>query len=97
IGMTPGQVVTMVVASMVSLGLLGGILGAPLGLAVHHWVLPAMAAGAGTGLPASILHVYTAPVVALVVLAGVAIAVLGALVPAGWAARMRPADVLRGE
>jgi putative ABC transport system permease protein len=43
------------------------------------------------------MHVYSAPLLALMFLAGVAIAVLGALVPAGSAARLTIAEVLHNE
>jgi putative ABC transport system permease protein len=44
-----------------------------------------------------VLNVYHAPVLALLTLAGVVIAVLGALIPARSAARTPIADVLRNE
>ncbi|SEC84166.1 putative ABC transport system permease protein [Streptomyces sp. 3213] len=97
LGMTPRQTVTMVVASVVLPGLAGGALGVPLGLAVHHTVIPAMGRAAGLRLPGFVVDVYGAGDLVLLGLAGVAVAVLGSLLPAGWAARIRTATALRAE
>ncbi|MEV0908325.1 ABC transporter permease [Streptomyces hokutonensis] len=97
LGMTPRQTVTMVVASVVLPGLAGGALGVPLGLAVHHAVIPAMGRAAGLRLPDFVVDVYGAGDLVLLGLAGVAVAVLGCLLPAGWAARIRTATALRAE
>jgi putative ABC transport system permease protein len=56
-----------------------------------------MAAAANTGLPASFLHVYGGWQVAALGLAGLVIAVAGALLPASWAAATRTATALRAE
>ncbi|KRV50187.1 ABC transporter permease [Wenjunlia vitaminophila] len=97
LGMTPRQVVAMVVTSVVLTGLAGGALGVPLGVALHHEVIPAMGDSAGYHLPDSVITVYGAGELALLALGGVLIAVLGALLPAGWAARTRTATALRTE
>jgi len=97
IGMTPRQVTVMVVTSMAALGVVGGLLGIPIGIGAHHLVIPAMADAVGSSLPAGMMHVWHAPILTLLALAGVAIAVLGALVPARSAARLTIAEVLRNE
>ncbi|MFF7981759.1 ABC transporter permease [Streptomyces sp. NPDC007901] len=97
LGMSPRQTVSLVLASVAGIGVLGGLVGVPLGFALHGFVLPVMGHAAGTNLPPSILDVYDAPQLVLLGLAGVAIAVLGALLPAGWAARARTATALRTE
>ena len=97
LGMTPRQTMTMVVTSVVLPGLAGGALGVPLGLAVHSAVIPAMGHAAGLRLPQSVIDVYDARDLVLLGLAGVAVAVLGSLLPAGWAARIRTATALRAE
>ncbi|WP_405856787.1 FtsX-like permease family protein [Streptomyces sp. NBC_01515] len=97
LGMTPRQTVTMVVSSVVLPGLAGGALGVPLGLAVHGAVIPAMGHAAGLRLPRAVIDVYDAQDLVLLGLAGVAVAVLGSLLPAGWAARIRTATALRAE
>ncbi|MER7185848.1 ABC transporter permease, partial [Streptomyces hyaluromycini] len=97
LGMTPRQTVTLVIASVVLPGLTGGALGVPLGLAVHRVVMPAMGDSAGLRLPDVVLDVYRTPELLLLAVSGTAIAVLGALLPAGWAARVRTATALRTE
>jgi putative ABC transport system permease protein len=52
---------------------------------------------ANTSLPASITNVYDGGTLALLGFAGIVISVLGALVPADWAARSRIATALRAE
>ncbi|WP_331766198.1 FtsX-like permease family protein [Embleya sp. NBC_00896] len=97
LGMTPRQTVSLVLSSVAGIGLLGGLVGVPAGFALHAYVLPVMGHAAGTNLPPSVLEVYDAPQLVLLGLAGVVIAILGALVPAGWAARARTATALRTE
>lgn len=97
IGMTPGQVRLMVVTSMVTVGVLAGALAVPAGWALHRSILPVMGSAAGTNLPHSVLTVYQPVQLVALGLCGVALAVLGALVPAGWAARASAATALRAE
>ncbi|GAA2632022.1 FtsX-like permease family protein [Streptomyces vastus] len=97
LGMTPRQMIAMVVTSVVVTGLVGGALGVPLGVSLHGWVIPAMGHSAGLNLPESVLAVYHAAELVLLVLGGLLIAVLGALLPASWAARIRTATALRTE
>jgi putative ABC transport system permease protein len=97
VGMTPRQVRLMVVTSMTAIGVLAGALALPAGWGLHRWVLPIMGDAAGTGLPHAVLTVYRPEVLAGLALCGVVLAVAGALLPAGWAARTRPATALRAE
>jgi putative ABC transport system permease protein len=97
VGMTPRQTIAMVLCSVAGTGLLAGVLAVPAGIAVHQYVMPAMAAAAGLGAPASLANVYGAGELAALALAGLAIALAGALLPAGWAAHSRTAAALRAE
>jgi putative ABC transport system permease protein len=97
IGMTPRQAIIMVVCWVAGTGLVAGLIAVPVGITLHHYVLPLMAAAANTGLPASYLHVYGGLQVAVLALAGLALAVAGALLPASWAAATRTATALRAE
>ncbi|GHH05353.1 ABC transporter permease [Streptomyces rubradiris] len=97
IGMTPRQVTVMTVTSMAVLGVLGSLLGVPLGIAAHRVVVPRMGAGLDITLPDSMMAVWHPPLLAVLGLAGVMIAVVGALVPARRAARLTVAEVLRNE
>jgi putative ABC transport system permease protein len=97
IGMTPRQVRTMVVTSMVAVGVLGGALAVPIGWALHRWTVPVMGDAAGTALPDSVIAAYHPAGLVALGACGIVLAVLGALVPAGWAARTRVATALRAE
>lgn len=97
LGMTPGQTLAMVVCSVGITGLVAGIIAVPAGIALHHNVLPTMAHAANSGLPASVISVYSGPEMIGLALAGLVIAVAGALAPATWASRSRTATALRTE
>ncbi|GGJ06250.1 FtsX-like permease family protein [Streptomyces brasiliensis] len=97
IGMTPRQVTVMTVTSMAVLGALGSVLGIPLGIAAYELVIPRMTGAIDIALPSYMTDVWHAPELALLALAGLVIAVLGAFVPARRAARLTVAEVLRSE
>jgi putative ABC transport system permease protein len=97
VGMTPRQAIAMVVCSVTLIGLLAGVVGVPLGVLVHHGVVPVMGHAANTDLPAAVISVYPWWEYILLGLAGLVIAVAAALGPAGWAARTRTAFALRAE
>jgi putative ABC transport system permease protein len=56
-----------------------------------------MAHAANSGLPSSLLSVYSAPEMVILALAGLVIAIAGALALASWAANSRTATTLRTE
>ena len=87
----------MAVCSVGITGLVAGIIAVPAGIALHHDVVPVMAHAANSGFPASVISVYSAPEMVGLALAGLVIAVAGALAPATWAARSRTATALRTE
>ena len=98
VGMMPRQVIAMVLASVAVLGLIGAGIGIPAGIALHHDIVTVMGQIAtSTGIPAVFFQVFGLPLVALLAGAGVAIAMLGALLPARWAAFHRIAEVLQAE
>ncbi|MFD9540778.1 ABC transporter permease [Streptomyces sp. NPDC060022] len=97
LGMTPRQTIAMVLTSVALTGLVAGALGVPLGVTLHGWVLPAMGDSAGLRLPDSVIAVYHGAELLPLALGGLLIAALGALLPAGWAARSRTATALRTE
>ncbi len=97
IGMTPRQTIAMVVCSVAGIGLVAGLIAIPAGIAVHHFVLPAMGHAAQTDVPPSVLNVYRPGELVLLAVSGLVIAAAGALIPAGWAARTRTAFALRAE
>ncbi len=97
LGMSPRQTLGMVVTSVAAVGLLAGLVGVPIGVLLHGLVLPAMGHAAGTEIPAADLDVFTIPLLGALLLGGIAIAVIGALPPASWAAKARTVDALRAE
>ena len=97
VGMTPRQTVAMVVCWVAGTGLIAGVIAVPAGDLLHRFVLPAMANAANTGLPAVILNAYSGWELGALALAGLAIAVVGALLPASWAAGTRTATALHAE
>ena len=97
VGMGPGQTITMVVTSDALLGLLGGVLGIPIGVALHSLVLRIMADLVGNDISTLQYQVFSAPSLAALILAGAALAVIGAYLPARWAARTSVVEVLHAE
>jgi putative ABC transport system permease protein len=97
LGMRPGQVLAMVVCWIVVPAVLAGVIAAPAAVALNTATVKAMAATAHTGVPASFTAVFSPAKLALLSLAALAIAIVGALLPASWAARARPATALRAE
>jgi len=97
LGMTPRQTTAMVISSVVVTGLIGGAVGAAVGVVLQRTVLGAMGSSVGFTMPASIVDVYQPAELLLFGLGGLVIAVGGALLPAGWAAGTRTVTALRTE
>ncbi|WBP91276.1 ABC transporter permease [Kitasatospora cathayae] len=97
LGMTPKQTIAMVLTSVSLTGLVAGLIGVPIGMAVEKVTLTQMGSAIGRNLPSSVTDVYTAGILLPLLAGGIAIALLGALLPAGWAARSRTATALRTE
>jgi putative ABC transport system permease protein len=97
LGMTPRQTLTMIACSVAVTGLVAGVIAVPAGVLLHHNVIPAMTHAANSGYPSSLISVYSVPEMIGLALAGLLIAVAGALAPASWAARSRTATALRTE
>ncbi|GAC1652753.1 MAG: hypothetical protein NVS9B1_00770 [Candidatus Dormibacteraceae bacterium] len=95
IGMSGRQVMVMVVAPAVILGLLGAAVGAPAGIQLHRAIIQSMTESIGGSF--EVAGTFGFVQMALVVLGGVGAAVIGALLPALWAARSSVAMVLRAE
>jgi putative ABC transport system permease protein len=98
VGMSPRGVVSMVVASVALLGLLAGALGIPVGLALHHLILQSMARIASdTELPTSFYDSIDHALLPVLALSGMLVAVIGAWLPARWAAYSGVVEVLQSE
>ena len=98
LGLSPRQVIVMVVASVLPVGLLAGLLGVPLGLVFQRAALGYMGqVAASTRIPERTFDVLVPAVLVGLALTGLAIATIGALVPARRAAQARIAPVLQAE
>jgi putative ABC transport system permease protein len=97
LGMRPGQVLTMVTCWILGPAIVAAAIAAPAAVALNTATVHAMAGTAHTGVPASFTQVFPPSRLAVLSLAALAIAVIGALLPASWAARARPATALRAE
>jgi putative ABC transport system permease protein len=97
LGMRPGQMLTMVTCWIAGPGVLAAAVAAPAAVALNTATVHAMAGTAHTGVPASLTQVFPPARLALLSLAALVIAVAGALLPASWAARARPAAALHAE
>jgi putative ABC transport system permease protein len=97
LGMRPGQMLTMVVCWIAGPAVIAAVIAAPAAVALNTATIGAMAGTAHTGIPASFTQVFPPSRLALLSLAALVIAAAGALLPAGWAARARPATALRAE
>jgi putative ABC transport system permease protein len=97
LGMRPGQMLTMVMCWIVGPAVVAAAIAAPAAVALNSATVRAMAGTAHTDVPASFTQVFPPSRLALLSLAALVIAVAGALLPAGWAARARPAVALRAE
>ena len=83
IGMTPLQTLVMVVCSVCGIGIVAGLVATPVGVALHHYIVPVMGHAGQTNAPRTLLSVYPAGELVLLALSGLLIAAAGALGPAG--------------
>jgi putative ABC transport system permease protein len=97
LGMRPGQMLTMVVCWIAEPAIVAAVIAAPAAVLLTSGTVSAMAGTAHTGVPASFSQVLPPSRLALLSLGALAIAVAGAMLPATWAARARPATALRTE
>ncbi len=97
LGMRPGQVVTMVICWVAVPAIVAPRSPRPPPSRSTPPPCTPWRATAHTGIPASFTQVFGPARLALLSLAALAIAVAGALLPATWAARARPATALRAE
>jgi len=98
IGLTPRQVLVQVVSSVLVVGLVAGLIGVPLGIGIERVVIAYMGdTAAHLGIPESSFDVLVPAAYVGLALTGLAIAVVGALLPARRAASLRVAAVLQAE
>ena len=98
VGMTPQQVMTMVMASVALVGVFGAAIGIPAGFALHRNILVLMGQiASGTNIPNQYFNVFDIELLVGLAVGGIVIALLGAMLPAQWAARSRVTEVLQTE
>lgn len=97
LGMTPRQVLVMVASAAGALGIVGGLLGVPAGLVLHRALLTQIGDFIGNHMPPLAFDVFNPLVLAALGLAGLAVALLGSIVPAYQAARSGIAQILHTE
>ena len=97
VGMSPAQLVAMVLAAGAVLGAIGGLAGMPFGVRTYHGLMSQLARQIGNSLPPLAFDVLHPATLVPLGLTGLAIALVGALLPARRAARSRIAETLRSE
>ena len=102
VGMTPRQTIAMVTCWAIAPAIAAAVIALPAGIALHESVIHALASNqpgpqSFSTIPDSVLHVYTAGGLTLLALAGLALAITGALGPATWAATAKTTTALRTE
>ena len=97
VGMTPRQTIAMVTCWAAASAIGAAIIALPSGIIAQDLVMRHLADKAGLALPSSYIHTYTAAGLTALALAGLAIAAVGALLPAAWAAASRTTTALRAE
>jgi putative ABC transport system permease protein len=102
VGMTPRQAIAMVICWVAVPAIAAAVIALPAGMILQDTVVHAIGRAQPAFVtfatpPGSLVHVYTAAELALMALAGLAIAAAGALGPATWAAASRATTALRAE
>jgi putative ABC transport system permease protein len=98
LGMTPRQIIAMVLCWMIAPTIIAATVALPVGLIVQDRLVVHLAAVTGPLiLPSSFVHVLGPGGLALLTLAALAIAAAGALGPATWAAASKATTALQAE
>jgi putative ABC transport system permease protein len=100
VGMTPRQTTIMVICWVIAPAIIAAAIALPAGLTIQDHLVRQLASGTalhGTALPGSFVHVLGGTDLLLLALAGLAIAIAGALGPASWAAWTGTSAVLHTE
>jgi putative ABC transport system permease protein len=97
VGMSPRQLLTMIMTTSAVLGVVGGLLGTLAGVRTYHALMPQLARATSSSLPPFTFDVFQPMTLYLLGLTGLAIALVGAFLPARRATRSQAAEILRSE
>ena len=97
VGMSPQQLLAMVLTTSAVLGVIGGLLAMPLGVRTYHGLMTMLARQIGNHPPPFAFDVLHPATLYPLGVMGLAIALAGAVFPARRAARSRAAETLRSE
>ncbi|HET7419481.1 MAG TPA: FtsX-like permease family protein [Candidatus Dormibacteraeota bacterium] len=97
LGMSPRQVIAMVASSAGFLALAGGLVGVPGGVALSRLLFDLVGGLGGANIPPAAYGAYSAWELAVILLAGVVVAVVASVIPGRWAARTNVIEVLHAE
>ena len=104
VGMTPRQITAMTISGIIPPAIIAAAIALPAGLSLQATLVQHLSASAfqtrsgnGPALPASYVHVLGSADLLLLSVTGLAIAVVGALGPAAWAATTNTVTALRTE
>ena len=97
LGMTPRQTVTMVVCWVIAPAIAAAAIAIPVAIYLHALTVESIGAITGTGVPRYAITVYRPTELLVVSASGLAIAAIGALLPATWAAASRTTTALHAE
>jgi putative ABC transport system permease protein len=97
VGMTPRQTLAMVTCSVITPAILAAAIALPAGLITQDLLVRHLATLTAMTLPATFIHTLTPADLTRLALAGLAIAITGALGPATWAATSKTTTALRAE
>jgi putative ABC transport system permease protein len=97
VGMSPRQLLAMVLTSSAVLGMVGGLLAMPLGVRAYRGLMTQLAHQIGNRPPPFAFDVLHPTTLYPLGVMGLAIALAGAVFPARRAARSRAAEILRSE
>lgn len=97
LGMTPRQTLTMVVCWVIAPAVAAAVIAIPAASYLHALTVKAIGAITGSGVPPSAIPIYHPRELLVLAASGMAIATVGALLPAGWAAASRTTTALHAE
>jgi putative ABC transport system permease protein len=97
LGMTPRQTVTMVICWVIAPAVAAAAIAIPAAIYLHALTVQSIGTITGSGVPPSAITIYHPTELLTLAASGLAIAAVGALLPAGWAAASRATTALHAE